>query len=87
MNLTAKEMFEALGWKIVSSKDEEVKMYFTRSDRFIYFILKDGTGYGTKHCYGGYELNSNAEKTTQLSFTIELHQAITQQIKELGWIE
>jgi len=84
--MKAKDMFEALGYKIVSSKDEEVLIYFS-GDRYLYFILKETHIYGKSKGYGAYIILDDSGKKIQTTISINLHLAITQQMKELGWIE
>lgn len=82
---TAETMFEKIGYKVVSSKDEDVLMYFL-GGRFVYFILNDTHIYGKNKGYGCYEINENGNKV-QTTIIPNLHLAIHQQLIELGWIE
>lgn len=83
--MTAKEMFEKLGYEEFEN-DKSFIQYRDDSHgdgdyafvRFNHMWKEYETGY-----YDGYETKN--EETYTVS--IELHQAITQQMKELGWIE
>ena len=86
--MTAKEMFEELGYKI-AVKDDEVLMYsqeLGNGTKFIYFrlIYKAISEYHLG--YGGYVLYDSNSKV-QITFTAIEHKAITQQMKELGWLD
>ena len=76
--MTAKEMFEKLGYKVVWDKveDSERKIVYQYQYNFIAFKLNENSD------LLGYT-------SSNLSYTIypDLHQAITQQMKELGWIK
>jgi hypothetical protein len=82
---TADDMFETLGYKIVSSKDEETLMYLI-GGKFVYFILKETHIYGKPKGYGCYEINDNGSKV-QTTITPQLHLAIHQKLIELGWVK
>ena len=82
--MTAKEMFEALGWELVDSPEDyrdEIIYYTKTQGSAVYdldFYLDDKTYYSYGIVKGheiGYPLNTQE------------HLAITQQMKELGWIE
>jgi hypothetical protein len=82
--MTAKEMFEALGWKLVDSPEDY-------RDEIIYYTKKQGNA--------EYDLDFYLDDKTYYSYgtvkgqnincplSIDEHLAITQQMKELGWIE
>jgi len=76
----AKEMFEALGWKLVDNRDEII--YYTKTqgsaEYNLDFYLDDKTYYSCGTVKGheiGYPLNAQE------------HLAIKKQMKELGWLE
>ena len=74
--ITAQEMFEKLGYKMTRLTEEEIqyKNQILHHDLEIYFDLV--------------EKNYNAfDYIGACDVTPKLHQAITQQMKELGWIE
>jgi len=68
--MTAKEMFEALGWKIV--QDDKYIIEYTITKHYP-SILIFHLVYKEYHC-------NNA-------ISVDTNQAITQKMKELGWIE
>jgi hypothetical protein len=82
--MTAKEMFEALGWVLGEMKDEY-------RDDIVYYQKKQGSA--------TYDLDFYFEDKTYYSYgfakghnincplNVDEHKAITQQMKELGWIE
>ena len=76
---TAEEMFEELGYKLVSIYNNTISYGHNKEESFVDFNLfsKDykvaGEGY-----YGDAE--------GPFSVSILLHQAITKQMQELGWI-
>ena len=82
--MTAKEMFEALGWELVSTREDYRNgiLYYTKTQgSAVYdldFYLDDKTyfAYGTVK---GQNINC--------PLSIDEHLAITQQMKELGWID
>ena len=74
--MTAKEMFEALGYKFNQKSDFDFR--WINKDFFIYFDLN----------YSNYSVCfNNVNKNDNPDISIKLHKAITQQMKELGWIE
>ena len=76
--MTAKEMFEAQGYKIVWDKVEngERKIVYQHQFNFIKFVLNENN-----------ELLGYTSSNSSYTIYAALHQAITQQMKELGWIE
>lgn len=85
---TAKEMFEELGF-YVDTHSEEIGIYEFHKD-----IKFDG--YSTKRVhfdlrsklyYVYYAKGNNFGDFGECEVTIELHNALTQQMKELGWLE
>ena len=88
--MKAKEMFEILGYELISYGDEEIIQYRidmdTNSFRDIVFNIKNKTfWYGcTKNTYfDGYLRKKHNFIVTDMT----LLQAINQQCKELGWLE
>ena len=80
--MTAKEMFEKLGFEL--AKDFDFNYIYTGNERkddlrLVYFDLN----------YKTYSTHATDEfgDTVYMGVTPELHLAITQQMKELGWIE
>jgi len=71
--MTAKEMFEALGYE-QKTQDNVIWYLDIKNDSAIAFDIKEKY-YWT---YDGYD---------PLNINIKLHNAITQKMKELGWIE
>lgn len=71
--MTAKEMFEKLGYKI-SNNDDLMLSYVNRSLTVVFWKPNE-----TYNAYIG--------STRSGSIDAELHKAITQQMQELGWIE
>ena len=84
--MTAKEMFEALGYKQ------------TRNDNVLIEYIDDSYGYGDykyvwfyhmwqEYIVGYYDNDPYGIKTRpRYKVSIEEHEAITKQMKELGWI-
>lgn len=79
--MNAKEMFEKLGYEVTLSGDSIIyrKKLERCTDKEVWFQTRK------PHYFTRIKHLSSAEDyaTTE----IELHQAITQQMKELGWIE
>ena len=80
--MTAKEMFEKLGY-IRQYKTDGCICY---RKSLINGAVRDVVFYDLKKQYFAIELFDKGT-AVQIFITIELHLAITQQIKELGWIE
>ena len=85
--MTAKEMFEKLGYKIglpYNSKNENYAILFDKDfgNKYheIRFMLRDKTIQCSKIFY-------DDKKMWALTISVEEIQAIHQQMKELGWIE
>ena len=78
--MTAKDMFEALGWILVYKKHTDF-LYSKRIGAALYdlvFYLDDKT----------YEVYDTAKgHDTNYQLNAQEHLAITQQMKELGWLE
>lgn len=85
--MTAKEMFEAMGYEqtanndnlieyLLEDRDEEIGYYFIR----FYLIW-------TRKSYTVGSYNGRETKTTEpMGVSIRKHKAITKQMEELGWI-
>lgn len=80
---SAKEMFEKLGYEqtnndlcCISYKLNEKKIEYGKRDYIVFFLTKK-----IYHCCVDYAECDEAAKT----INVELHQAISQQMKELGW--
>lgn len=71
---TAKEMFEKLGFSI-DEQDEEVIAYSDDNYRVIFYFINK--------TYSFYRKEDDVSSWVH----VVLHQAITQQLKELGWLE
>ena len=82
--MTAKDMFEALGWKLgkLTKNDRDDILYYRKKegsaeyDLIFYF---DDKTYVVEGYVKGYTIRYNLDA--------QEHLAITQQMKELGWIE
>ena len=78
--MTAQDMFEALGWKLGERKDEY--LYYQKkqgnAEYDLDFYLDDKTYYAYGYM-GDYKI--------RYMINAQEHLAITQQMKELGWIE
>jgi hypothetical protein len=82
--MTAKEMFEALGWELgeLNVYERDDILYYRKKEGSaeydLIFFFEDKT-YGVDGFTKGYGIryNLNAQE----------HLAITQQMKELGWLE
>lgn len=72
---TAKEMFEELGFEKLSYEFS----FTNENEDYVEFDLKRKTYMCICHF--------NYEHPTAFNISSELHQAITQQMKELGWIK
>lgn len=88
--MTAKEMFEKLGFKrrIIHSDTKNVlaTMYvkkYDENDEVIICFAYNSKTYRVENVEG----RKNHENIYATSVNIETHKAITQQMKELGWIE
>ena len=75
--MTAKEMFEKLSFKQIEEDEYSLKYYSNE-------IYYDVTVYFNKEKQS-YIVTYNIE--IPRSITLELHKAIHQQMKELGWLE
>ena len=85
--MKALDMFKELGYKI-AVKDKDVLMYskdVSGKTIFIHFRLKYRPISEEHLGYGGYVSYDSGSKV-QRTFTPKEHQAIHQQMKELGWI-
>lgn len=71
--MTAKEMFEEIGYEIIQS--DENKINYSNGNFYIEFDLKYR------------EYMSCSYNDDLLPITLEEHKAITQQMKELGWLD
>ena len=71
---TAKELFEKLGFSI-DEQDEEVIAYSDENYRVIFYFINK--------TYSFYRKEDDVSSWVH----VVLHQAITQQLKELGWLE
>ena len=84
--MTAKEMFEKLGYELYTQPNPKLIEYRDDSHgdgdyafvQFYSMYKEFQVGY-----FDGYE----TEEEQPFKISIELYQAITQQMKELGWIE
>ena len=82
--MIAQEMFEALGWELVELKEDEkddILCYQKKQGSATYdlvFYLEDKTYYSYGYVHGR-EINC--------PLSLDEHLAITQQIKELGWLK
>jgi len=75
--MTAKEMFENIGYKLNKIKNDLVY-----SDGCNHIIFeKRQKSYVALHTFGG------EHKRRPMTVNAEEHRAITQQMKELGWVE
>lgn len=85
---TAKEMFKELGYKIAVS-DKDVLMYWRGNydTTFIYFKLIARCIVGKHIGFGAYISSYNDYRKIQYTIRPNELKAITQQMKELGWIE
>lgn len=90
--MNAQEMFEELGYKLLTQKDETIYRkswnykesdvtYFNKSFRKIIKYRKENKYYVTILFGCGDDTDREHKQN------IKLHQAITQQMIELGWIE
>ena len=76
-NMTAKEMFEKLGYK----QEKDTNEFITYSDKgIIITFCKYTQSYSTKY------LDYFTGDTTSYFVDVKDHLAITEQMKELGWI-
>ena len=82
--MNAKEMFEELGYKRYVDYSELEFSYTTKLDKNItgYVVFSDEF-----KCVQTYAIKVNVKNKLGLWVTNKLHQAIHQQMKELGWIE
>lgn len=71
---TAKEMFEKLGFSI-DEQDEEVIAYSDENYRVLFYFINK--------TYSFYRREDDVSSWVH----VVVHQAITQQLKELGWLE
>ena len=71
---TAKEMFEKLGFSI-DEQDEEVIAYSDENYRVLFYFINK--------TYSFYRKEDDVSSWVH----VVVHQAITQQLKELGWLE
>jgi len=76
--MTAKEMFKELGYKLKNSNDEEIEYIEDIESRYKNTITFELIGK---------KYDCTSYFTSSIYITPKLHQAITQQLKELGWIE
>lgn len=82
--MTAKEMFEALGFKQTTNNDTLIEYIDVthEDDNYIYIIF-----YLTSKEYEvGYSNIYQIQTEEIVLVTIKEHEAITKQMKELGWI-
>ena len=85
--MTAKEMFETLGYKLALP-------YNSKNENYAYLYIKD---YGNKYHEIRFMFRDKIvqcskifyddKKMWSLSIDIETQKAITQQMKELGWLK
>ena len=76
---TAKEMFESLGFVNYNFEDE---INYQNEDIFVRFLLSDKE----YRCFSDEIINGDWERS-DISVDIDLHKAINQQLKELGWLD
>ena len=79
--MNAQEMFEKLGYKKASSHIEQIITNLLSYEKGLYKIDFDLLG----KIYIAYKEEN--DEWTSIIIEIDEHQAITQQMKELGWIE
>ena len=87
---SAREMFEELGYKLISGDDNELINYRIDLDynSFIQVVFNNNTkrywsGETRKTYFDGYLRKEN----TPIGIDLNLHKAINKQIEELGWDE
>ena len=76
--MTAREMFEELGYNIVYENNDYLE--YVRIDPFVYRSL-------IKFDYGRQIVFKRNSNLLPLGVTSEEHKAIHQQLKELGWLD
>jgi len=79
--MTAKAMFEKLGWKIINAEDDDTIYYKKVKGQAVYY-LEFHLDFASYYTYGvakDHEINN--------SLNVDEHLAITQQLKELGWLD
>lgn len=76
---TAREMFKELGFVNYNFEDE---INYQNEDICVRFLLTDKE----YHCFIDEIINGSWERS-DISVDIDLHKAINQQLKELGWLD
>lgn len=90
--MTAKEMFEELGYKYQQEKYNDNFISYTLIQEVAGYENHYGITFNSKtkcyHCwYYGYDNKGKAFYGMNLSIDIPLLKAINQQCKELGWLD
>ena len=80
--MTAKEMFEELEYKQSHNEDNSV-IWYEHNNVDLTFEFRQSSN----RVYQIYAPKLNEDDDDTLNFSVRLHLAITQQMKELGWIE
>ena len=70
----AEKMFKKLDWE--KTRDDEIGLEYELGNYLTLYFKKDGSKWWT--------ITNHNRDTTKI--TPQLHQAITQQMKELGWV-
>ena len=88
--MTAKEMFERLGFKLLTKPNKEIprKSWDYSSGGITYYnnymIIKFDTNWKN---YRTILFKNGDDDDRQHNISLELHQAINKQIEELGWVK
>ena len=79
--MTAKEMFEKLEYTQRHNEDNSV-IWYEHNKVDLTFEFRQSSN----RIYQIYAPKLNEDDDDTLNFSVRLHQAITQQMKELGWL-
>ena len=77
--MTAKEMFEKLGYTCVKTNSEVIAYRYYTENKISYIHDIDFWLRIKEYC--------SIEYLDGVYFSVELHKAITKQMEELGWLE